>query len=123
MIYLKTKLQIFDNSGVLLVKCIHVLESRMKRAKLGTFVMVSLKKKKYQLNHLSLKEKVLRGLVVASNWNTRRKSGYYIKFDSNAVILLTKQNALIGHRILGPLCNEIHKHAFLKDINFIKKTI
>lgn len=123
MIYLRTKLTVFDNSGVLLVRCIHVSEAIKRRARLGTFVMVSVKKKKYQLTHLSLKEKVIPGVVVASSWNTRRESGYHIKFDLNAVILITKQKTMIGHRVLGPLCKEIYKQSFIKDINFIKKTI
>ena len=44
----------------------------------------------------------------------RRKDGNILKFSDNAVVLLNKQNDLIGTRILGSVPRELRKYNFIK---------
>jgi len=127
MIYLKTKLYVFDNTGILLVRCIHVPEVRKGCATLGTLVVVIPKKKQLKKAEekidLSLKSKVFLGIICGVKKKIRRKAGYLISFEKNSVILLTKDYNLIARRIVGPVCHEVLKYHFMHEISALKKTI
>ena len=127
MVFLKTKLHVFDNTGITLVKCIHVPEIRSGCATLGSLVVVVPQKK--QINKpvekldLVLKNKVFWGILVTSKKQKKRKAGYHICFEKNGVLLLNKDLNLIARRVTGPVCNEVLRYVFMREVKALKRTI
>lgn len=107
MIFVESILEVVDNSGGKQGKCIRILSPVTLRCKvpgvLGSFVLVSLRKV-LPLRKVK-KGCIYKGLIVRTRKVVRRVIGY-LKFDSNAVVLLNKKNEPLGSRIKGVLGKE-----------------
>lgn len=94
-----------DNSGAKKLRCIHIFfGSKKSPAKLGNLIRISLKKVKYSKN---LTKKMYFGILLNSKFNSRRKSGHFLKFEKNKVLVLTETKQIIGTRLLSPIAKEI----------------
>jgi large subunit ribosomal protein L14 len=60
------------------------------------------------------KKAVVRAVVVRCKQPSRRADGSYIRFDSNAVVIIDKDSNPRGTRIFGAVARE------LRDLNFMK---
>ncbi len=87
MIQMQTRLNVADNTGAKEVMCIKVLGgSRRRTAGLGDVVVCSVKN---TLPTSDVKKKaVVRAVIVRTRFPTRRPDGSYVRFDSNAVVLI-----------------------------------
>lgn len=113
MILFMTNIRVVDNSGAKKVECIKILGgSKRKSANIGDILVVSIKEA--LPNRKVKKGEVQRAVVVRTKKGIRRDSGEFIKFDSNAVVLINEQNLPIGTRIFGPVTKE------LKDKNMLR---
>lgn len=105
MIQVGTKLKVIDNSGAKDVSCIGVLSKyRQRYAFLGDVITVSIQNLRSQrkVDSKVKKGEVLKALVLYTKSSIKNKfSNLY--FFENSVILLNKQNKLVGTRIFGPL--------------------
>jgi large subunit ribosomal protein L14 len=52
-----------------------------------------------------------------------REDGTSIKFDSNAAVLLDKQNEPIGTRIFGPVTRELRKINMMKIVSLAPEVL
>ncbi|MDZ5761180.1 50S ribosomal protein L14 [Lyticum sinuosum] len=102
-----TLLNVADNTGVHKVKCIDVIRSG-DSASVGDLVVVSIRDCSPTSKVKS--GSVCRGVLVRTVKEKRRTDGSYIKFDDNAVVLISKDNQPIGTRVFGPVAREV-KHA------------
>ncbi len=89
MIQMQTKLEVADNSGARIVKCVKVLGgSKRMSAKLGDVVVVAVQ------NALPggkvKKGDVKKAVIVRTKYPVRREDGSYIQFDNNSVVILRK---------------------------------
>jgi large subunit ribosomal protein L14 len=113
MIQMGSVLTVADNSGAKKVRCIKVLGgSKKMSAKIADKIVVSI-----QDSLTSDKVKsgdVFNAIIVRTRSNIKRKDGVVIKFFDNAVVLIDKQNELIGTRIFGPIPREIKEANFQK---------
>jgi large subunit ribosomal protein L14 len=106
MIQVQTRLNVADNSGAKDVMCIKVLGGSKRRyASIGDVIVVSVKKAIPQ-GKVKAGE-VLKAVIVRTKQPIRRPDGSLISFDSNAAVLLSKQNEPIGTRIFGPVTREL----------------
>lgn len=113
MIQMQTELNVADNSGAKKVMCIKVLGgTRKKFANINDVIKVSIKDA--IPNSKVKKGDVLNALIVRSKYGVSRKDGSYIKFDTNAVVLLDNKNQPIGTRIFGPIAKEIKNEKYMK---------
>ena len=104
MIIIGTKLNIVDNSGGKIAKCIKVINKK-KTASIGNIILVSLKK---FLNRRKVKKRVIYiGLIIGVKSWVHRLDGTFIKFFSNRILLFNKQFKFIGTRIYGVLLKEV----------------
>ena len=104
MIIIGTKLNIVDNSGGKIAKCIKVIKKK-KTASIGSIILVSLKK---FLNRRKVKKRVIYiGLIIGVKSWVYRLDGAFIKFFSNRILLFNKQFKFIGTRIYGILLKEV----------------
>jgi len=106
MIQQETRCSVADNSGAKDVLCIRVLGGTRKRyASLGDTVVVSVKS---AIPGSDVKKgSVSRAIVVRTRKEVRRNDGSYIRFDDNAVVLLTNLGEMRGTRIFGPVAREL----------------
>jgi len=106
MIQQETRCSVADNSGAKDVLCIRVLGGTRKRyASLGDTVVVSIKS---AMPGSDVKKgSVSRAIVVRTRKEVRRNDGSYIRFDDNAVVLLTNLGEMRGTRIFGPVAREL----------------
>jgi len=114
MIQQESKLIVADNSGAKEVLCIRVLGSSGKRyASIGDKIVVTVKNA--IPSGTTKKGTVTRAVVVRTKKNVRRKDGSYIRFDDNAVVLLSPTDEPIGTRIFGPVARELRGKAIYEN--------
>ena len=113
MIQMQTRLTVADNTGAKEVMCVKVLGgSRRRIAGLGDIVVCSVKS--VIAGSEIKKGQVVKGGVVRVKAPTRRVDGSYVRFDSNALVLIDNDKNPRGTRIFGAVARE------LRDMNFMK---
>ncbi|GIW99830.1 MAG: 50S ribosomal protein L14 [Pirellulaceae bacterium] len=122
MIQQETRLAVADNSGAKEVMCIKVLGgSRRRYAGLGDIIVCSVKSVNPGSN---LKKKsIVRAVVVRCKQPTRRSDGSYIRFDSNAVVLIDKDANPRGTRIFGAVARELRDRRFMKIVSLASEVV
>jgi large subunit ribosomal protein L14 len=122
MIQKETRLDVADNSGAKEVMCISVLGGSKRRyAGVGDIIKVSIKE-------AVPKGKVKKGdvhtaVVVRTAKEVRRADGSSIRFDTNAAVLINKENEPIGTRIFGPVPRELRAKNFMKIISLAPEVL
>ena len=115
-------MKVADNSGAREVLCIRVLGGTKRRyASLGDKVVVTVKSATPNGN--VKKGTVAKAVVVRTRKEVRRKDGSYIRFDDNAVVLLTENGELMGTRIFGPVARELRDKDFMKIISLAPEVL
>ena len=66
---------------------------------------------------------VMEAVVVRTAKEVRRADGSYIKFDTNAAVLLTKQGEPVGTRIFGPVARELRARNFMKIVSLAPEVL
>lgn len=106
MIQQESRLLVADNSGAKEVLCIRVLGGTKRRyASIGDKIVVTVKSA--TSSGEVKKGTVSRAVVVRTRKEIRRQDGSYIRFDDNAVVLLTANGEMRGTRIFGPVAREL----------------
>jgi len=122
MIQQESRLIVADNSGAKEALCIRVLGGTRKRyASIGDTIMVTVKNALPAGN--IKKGTVSKAVVVRCRKGVRRTDGSYIRFDDNAVVLLTPQDELRGTRIFGPVARELREKQFMKIISLAPEVL
>ena len=120
MIQLQTRLEVADNSGAKQLMCIRVLKGStsgrgkktLQKAGLGDVIVGAVKK---ALPSGEIKEgDVVRAVVVRCKRPTRRRDGSYVRFDSNAAVLIDPERNPRGTRIFGAVARELRERNFMK---------
>jgi large subunit ribosomal protein L14 len=122
MIQMQTSLDVADNSGARRVQCIKVLGgSKRKTAGVGDIIVVSVKE---AIPRGRVKKgDIHRAVIVRTAKEIRRQDGSAIRFDSNAAVLITKQNEPIGTRIFGPVTRELRARRFMKIVSLAPEVL
>lgn len=122
MISVGSRVKVGDNSGALEVQCIRVLGGTRKRyARVGDKIVVSVKR---ALTSGGIKRKsVVRAIVVRQKAPIGRKDGTWVRFDENAVVLISKEGLPLSTRIFGPIAREIKEQGFNKIISLAPEVV
>ncbi|HPS45876.1 MAG TPA: 50S ribosomal protein L14 [Bacteroidales bacterium] len=122
MIQQESRLTVADNSGAKEVLCIRVLGGTKKRyASVGDKIIVTVKDAIPSGN--IKKGTVTKAVVVRTHKEIRRNDGSYIRFDDNAVVLLTATEELRGTRIFGPVARELREKQFMKIVSLAPEVL
>jgi len=122
MIQQESRLTVADNSGAREVLCIRVLGGTKRRyASVGDKIVVTVKDAIPSGN--IKKGTVTKAVVVRTCKEIRRNDGSYIRFDDNAVVLLTPTDELRGTRIFGPVARELREKQFMKIISLAPEVL
>ena len=122
MIQMQTNLDVADNSGARRVQCIKVLGgSKRKVAGVGDVIVVSVKE---AIPRGRVKKgEVHRAVIVRTKKDVQRVDGTTIRFDTNAAVLINKQNEPIGTRIFGPVVRELRAAQHMKIISLAPEVL
>jgi len=122
MIQMETRLDVADNTGAKVVACIKVLGgSKHRYANVGDIIVCSVKK---ALAGGAVKAgEVCRGVVVRSKRGVRRDDGSYVRFDSNAIVLIDNERNPRGTRIFGAVARELRQRHFMKIVSLAAEVV
>ncbi len=122
MIQMQTLLDVADNTGAKVARCIKVLGgSRRRTAGLGDVIVVSIQK---TLPGSPIKPgSVMRGVIVRCKKPTRRSDGSYVRFDSNAIVLVDNDGNPRGTRVFGAVARELRDRNFMKIISLASEVV
>ena len=122
MIQQETRLQVADNTGAREIMCIKVLGgSRRRVAGLGDVIVCSVKS---VIPGSDVKKKsIVKAVIVRTKKETRRADGSYIRFDSNAAVLIDGDKNPRGTRIFGAVAREPREKNFMKIVSLANEVI
>jgi large subunit ribosomal protein L14 len=121
-------LNIADNSGVRAARCIRVLGKEGRRGKytrvtanVGDIVCVAIKKwlPTCQLDN----KKVHKCVIIRTTKPVRRGDGSYVRFDSNAAVMIDNEGNPIGTRIFGAVPRELRDKNYMKIISLASEVV
>ncbi len=121
MIQQESRLRVADNSGAKEVLCIRVLGGSKRRyASIGDEIVVTVK----DASPGGIKKgSVSRAVVVRTKSPLRRKDGSYIRFDDNAVVLLSAAGEPRGTRIFGPVARELRDKDHMRIVSLAPEVL
>ena len=122
MIQMYTFIDVADNTGAKECMCIKVLGGSRKRyAGVGDIIVASVKK---AIPGGDVKPgDVVKGVIVRTKQATRRDDGSYVRFDSNAVVLIDNEKNPRGTRIFGAVARELREKGFVKITNLASEVV
>ncbi len=121
-------LDIADNSGVKSALCIKVLGRSGTRkgrtrptATIGDVVCVAIKK---ALPSCQLDDKkVHKCVIIRTKSPVKRSDGSYVRFDSNAAVMIDNDGNPIGTRIFGAVARELREKNYMKIISLASEVV
>jgi large subunit ribosomal protein L14 len=122
MIQQETRLAVADNTGAKEVMCIKVLGGTRRRfATIGDIIVCSVKS---VIPGSEIKKKsIVRAVIVRVKTPTRRADGSYIRFDSNAVVIIDTDKNPRGTRIFGAVARELREKNFMKIVSLANEVV
>lgn len=122
MIQMETLLNVADNSGAKTAKCIKVLGgSKRMSSNVGDIIVLAVQN---IIPGAKVKKgEVVRGVIVRTKKEITRPDGSTVRFDDNAVVLITKDGMPIGTRVLGPIARELRAGNFMKILSLAEEVL
>jgi len=121
MIQFGTNLEVADNTGAKLIRVIKVLGGTRRRyAQIGDIIVASVKVA--EPRKTVKKKEIVRAVIIRQKKTLRREDGSYIRFDSNAAVILTGTEPR-GNRIFGPVPRELKDRGFAKIISLAPEVL
>ena len=128
MIQKETRLGVADNSGAKEVGVIGILRGSTARGKMtrriagvGDRIVCSVKK---ALPNSEIKGgNIVFAVIVRTKSPTRRVDGSYVRFDSNACVIIDKDGNPRGTRIFGAVARELREKNYLKIVSLASEVI
>lgn len=69
------------------------------------------------------KGEVVRAVIVRTKQPIRRDDGSYLRFDSNAIVIIDKDLNPRGTRIFGPVARELREKNFMKIVSLAPEVL
>jgi large subunit ribosomal protein L14 len=122
-----TRLEVADNTGAKELMCIQVLKGgaarqgkrRLRVGGIGDIIICSVKQ---VLPAADIKKgDKVKCVVVRTKYPTRRKDGSYVRFDSNAAVLLDAEGNPRGTRVFGAVARELREKNFTKIVSLAEE--
>jgi len=128
MIQQETVIDIADNTGAKTALCVRVLGGSTASGKftrrvagVGDVIIVAIKK---SLPSMTLDvKKTHRCVIIRTKYPTRRPDGSYVRFDSNAAVLIDKDGNPLGTRIFGAVARELREKNFMKIVSLASEVV
>src|SRR5271169_5966285 len=115
MLQVRSSLDVADNTGAKIAWNIGVLGRNQRYARIGDIVKVHIKEA--APDGTVKKGEVVNAVIVRTRKAIRRNDGSYLRFDSNAVVLIDADQNPRGTRIFGPVARELRDKKFMKIVS------
>jgi large subunit ribosomal protein L14 len=66
---------------------------------------------------------IIRAVIVRTKYPTRRKDGSYVRFDSNACVLINEDMNPTGTRIFGAVARELREKNYMKIVSLASEVV
>jgi large subunit ribosomal protein L14 len=121
-VQMRTMLEVADNSGARKLQMILPLGGASgSKAGLGDIITAAVKEA--SPDGQVKKGKVVKAVVVRTRKETRRRDGTYIRFDTNAAVLINDVGEPVGTRVFGPVARELREKKFLKIVSLAPEVL
>src|SRR5688500_5386005 len=121
MIQMETKLQVADNTGARVAKMIGVLGKRSRVARIGDIITAHIREA--TPTGAVKKGEVVKAVIVRTKFPIRRDDGSVLRFDSNAIVVIDKDQNPRGTRIFGPVARELRDRNLMKFISLAPEAL
>ena len=121
MLQIRSIVEVADNSGARRAATIGVLGRNQRYARVGDIIKAHIKEA--SPDGTVKKGEVVDAVVVRTRKSIRRTDGSYLRFDSNAIVIIDKENNPRGTRIFGPVARELRDKKFMKIISLAPEVI
>ena len=116
-----TRCKVADNTGAREVLCIRVLQGNKEYAEIGDVIVGTVKQ---AVPGGSVKKsEVVKAVVVRTAKEFGRPDGSTIRFDDNAVVILSDRLNPKGTRIFGPVARELREKNYMKIVSLAPEVI
>ena len=122
MLQMESLVQVADNTGARTAKMIGVIgKSGADQAHIGDIITCHIRE---SIPTASVKKgTVVKAVVVRTAAPIRRDDGSVLRFDSNAVVVIDKDNNPRGTRIFGPVARELREQGFMKIVSLAPEVL
>ena len=122
MIYLKTLLDVADNTGARKASMIGVLNAKGRLwAQIGDVIRVNIKES--GPDAAVKKGDKARAVVVRTRCPIKRPDGTTVRFDSNALVIIDEAGNPKGTRVFGPVARELRNLEFMKIVSLAPEVV
>lgn len=121
MLQLRSLLNVADNTGAKKAAAIGVLGQSRRIARVGDIIKAHIKEA--SPDGTVKKGDVVNAVVVRTRSPIRRSDGSYLRFDSNAIVIIDKDRNPRGTRIFGPVARELRERRFTKIVSLAPEVI
>ena len=122
MLQMESLVQVADNTGARTAKMIGVIgKSGTDQAHIGDIITCHIRE---SIPTASVKKgSVVKAVVVRTAASIRRDDGSVLRFDTNAVVVIDKDNNPKGTRIFGPVARELREKGFMKIVSLAPEVL
>jgi large subunit ribosomal protein L14 len=121
-VMMRSMLEVADNSGARKLQMILPLGGDVgSHATLGDVITASVKEA--APDGTAKKGTVVKAVIVRTRKEQRRRDGTYIRFDSNAAVLINDAGEPVGTRVFGPVARELRDKKFLKIVSLAPEVL
>src|ERR1700687_1712535 len=121
-VMMRSMLEVADNSGARKLQMILPLGGDVgSHPTLGDVITASVKEA--APDGTAKKGTVVKAVIVRTRKEQRRRDGTYIRFDTNAAVLITDTGEPIGTRVFGPVARELRDKKFLKIVSLAPEVL
>jgi len=121
MLQMQSYLDVADNTGAKRVMMIRRLGHLSRFAYIGDIIMVAVKTSTPDAT--VKKGTVAQAVIVRTKHAIHRADGSYLRFDSNAIVIIDATNNPKGTRIFGPVARELRAKNFMKIISLAPEVL
>jgi large subunit ribosomal protein L14 len=121
MVQMRSILDVADNTGARKASMIRRIGQRKRTAGVGDIIVVNIKES--TTDATVKKGEVAKGVIVRTRAAIRRADGSYLRFDSNAVVLIGPDGNPRGTRIFGPVARELRAKNYMKIISLAPEVL
>ncbi len=121
MLQVRSILDVADNTGAKRAAAIGVIGRNKRYAIIGDVIKAHIKEA--APDGTVKKGDVVDAVVVRTRQPIRRSDGSYLRFDSNAIVIIDKEHNPRGTRIFGPVARELRDKRFMKIVSLAPEVI
>ncbi len=121
-VMMRTMLEVADNSGARKLQMILPVGGQTGlRAGLGDVITAAVKESAPEGQ--VKKGSVVKAVIVRTRKESRRKDGTYVRFDTNAAVLINADGEPVGTRVFGPVARELREKKFLNIVSLAPEVL